>query len=63
MDNIFISEILAALRNLIDNTSPLNVLIMLGIFLKISSLTVFSDEVAMSVSLVHINKLDNVLVL
>jgi hypothetical protein len=57
MHDIVTGNVLAPLGDLIDNGTPLNILIIFCIFLKISPLAIFCDEIAMIGSVLNIQEL------
>ena len=56
MNNIFWSKILTSLRYLIDYCSPLELIFLLDILVKVSSLAKFSNEVAIGRTIEYFNK-------
>ncbi len=60
MDNIFVDKILATLRDLIYNATPLYILLMLEVFLQIAPLTILGDEVAVVLGVVDIYESDDI---
>ena len=60
MHNIFVDKILAALRHLINNAPPLNILLVFEIFLQIAALAILCDEVAVVLCVIDVYKFDNV---
>ena len=56
MDNIFLCQILATLRNLMGNSPPLKIFLLMRIFFKISSLTILSNEIAIMVAIEYLNE-------
>lgn len=60
MDNIAIGKILTSLWDLIDNTSPFDWLMFISIVVESSPFAILSKEIAVVVSVVDINKLDDV---
>lgn len=60
MHNAMLCQVLQPLRDFIDNLTPVQILMFLGVMLEVSSFAEFSNEVAVVVRELYVDELEDV---
>lgn len=60
MNNTILREILTSFYYLVQDSTPFEGVILLGVLLKVATITIFCDEIAMVVGIVNIYEFDKV---
>lgn len=60
MDNAMLGQVLQPLRDFIDNLAPVQIMMLLGVLLEVSSFAELGDEVAVVVGELYVDELEDV---
>lgn len=60
MDNAMLGQVLQPLRDFIDNLAPVQIMVLLGVLLEVSSFAELGDEVAVVVRELYVDELEDV---